>query len=360
MKPRPSLRRRVTLSALVVLLLFGAAELVCRPLFPVTEGWYEESRLLIQNWGLSGLAEILEPDAERFWTLKKNLRAAKVAGTLHDYALDFRVRTSAEGLRGHEPRPEARLRILALGDSCTFGLGVEDAESYPAQLQQLFDNETLPRAVDVRNGGIPGYTAFQGRRALEQWLPRFQPHLVTVCFGFNDADRWDNRSDAEHFRDLQIQRVDGVLARSALYRALRSLTARVSRSAREMPPPSTGELHESQAAVPPRPRLSKEEFRAELHAIGALCRAQRIPVIFLIWPYAGQILQKERRHIQHQGEILRLTDEEKYTLVNIFALFSEQAGSGADLFVDHVHASVRGNQWIAETLFGVVKGMLGL
>ena len=44
-------------------------------------------------------------------------------------------------------------RILVLGDSFTFGYGVENDETYSVQLQNLL-NERLDRTVEVVNAGF--------------------------------------------------------------------------------------------------------------------------------------------------------------------------------------------------------------
>jgi hypothetical protein len=68
----------------------------------------------------------------------------------------FRVNTGPQRLRGGDfsPKPAPGVtRILALGDSTTFGWGVEDHESWPARLQARLDERGL--AVEVLNAGVP-------------------------------------------------------------------------------------------------------------------------------------------------------------------------------------------------------------
>ncbi len=61
----------------------------------------------------------------------------------------FTVRTNTLGLRGPEVvLPAPGTRILAVGDSVTFGWGVEEGQSWPAQL-------ALQLGVEVLNAGVP-------------------------------------------------------------------------------------------------------------------------------------------------------------------------------------------------------------
>jgi lysophospholipase L1-like esterase len=347
---RRSLPARLLLSSLVVALLFGSLELACR-LFvpPPPAGWHASSRLLIQNWGLGGLAEILVPHARRFWTLAADLRGAHVSGHLFDYALDFRVDTNSDGLRGPERRRSGGKTILALGDSCTFGLGVEDDESYPVVLQALFDAEH-PGKVEVINGGVPGYTAFQGRLALEEWAPRFEPDAVTVCFGFNDADSWAGRSDFEHAEDLRLQQLDARMEISRFYLTLKRLLR------------SSDDEAAASAAPPPRPaapraRLTGDEFRDQLNQIGDFCAERGIPVLFMLWPYEGQVRMRTQKLIKHQGVIAKLYKDRGDPMLNVLGLFLIHHDEGP-LFVDHVHAGVSGNRLVAEALYPALRPLV--
>jgi hypothetical protein len=68
----------------------------------------------------------------------------------------FRVSTGPQRLRGgsFSRKPaEGVTRILALGDSTTFGWGVEDHESWPARLQARLGERGL--AVELLNAGVP-------------------------------------------------------------------------------------------------------------------------------------------------------------------------------------------------------------
>lgn len=99
------------------------------------------------------------------------------------------VRTNALGLRGPEVRDDGSIRILALGDSCTWGWRVAENESYPAALQALLDQVTSPGRYQVINAGTPGYTSYQGLVYLRERGLALQPKTVIIALGFNDAIR---------------------------------------------------------------------------------------------------------------------------------------------------------------------------
>ena len=84
--------------------------------------------------------------------------------------------------------PERPL-IWALGDSLTAGYGLPPAQGFTRQLQDALRRTGVP--AEVRNGGVSGDTAAQGRARLLWGLRglKAQPDLVIVELGANDMLR---------------------------------------------------------------------------------------------------------------------------------------------------------------------------
>ena len=86
--------------------------------------------------------------------------------------LEFALRLASsfsEDRSGAGWEPGARVRILAIGDSHTFGPAVEPGEAYPGQLQRILD-ERAPGVYSVINVGIPGTNTTQNLNRLRQAL----------------------------------------------------------------------------------------------------------------------------------------------------------------------------------------------
>jgi hypothetical protein len=99
-----------------------------------------------------------------------------------DEEFDTRVRIGPDGIRNPAvPSPDraGRPRVLALGDSFTFGYGVEAGEAWPARLQGELRARGLPRA-EVINAGIPAYGPDQELDLLRECLPRWRPDVVVL------------------------------------------------------------------------------------------------------------------------------------------------------------------------------------
>ncbi len=71
---------------------------------------------------------------------------------------EFFVTSNSERLRGGPLEPKRGLRVLAIGDSVTFGYGVSEGQAYPAQLQELL--RARGHSVQVLNAGVPAQSIF--------------------------------------------------------------------------------------------------------------------------------------------------------------------------------------------------------
>ncbi len=101
--------------------------------------------------------------------------------------LAYDVRINSLGLRGAEvgraPTP-GRVRVLALGDSMTFGFYLEEDETWPAQLEQRL--RAAGRDVEVINAGVGGYGIPSETRFLEERGLGLDPDIVVLAFCAND------------------------------------------------------------------------------------------------------------------------------------------------------------------------------
>lgn len=101
-----------------------------------------------------------------------------------------RVAINAKGLRGPEvswEKPEGVFRVLYLGDSVTFGYGVERVDdTYPylveAELEQRLGTE-----VETVNSGVGGWSPWQQYAYLRREGLRYRPDLLVVGFVLNDV-----------------------------------------------------------------------------------------------------------------------------------------------------------------------------
>lgn len=83
------------------------------------------------------------------------------------------------------PAPDQGPLVLALGDSFTFGIGVRNDETWPAQLQARLTGSTR-RSVEVINAGTISYGAFQELDLLKSTGLATRPQIVVHALYWND------------------------------------------------------------------------------------------------------------------------------------------------------------------------------
>ena len=99
---------------------------------------------------------------------------------------DFRYTVSASRTRGRDlpdPTTVVSPAVVVLGDSNSFGLGVNDGEEFPARLQQ-----ELGDLFVVINLGEPGWGLTQQIRRYREMGSRYKPAFVIVQFCENDPN----------------------------------------------------------------------------------------------------------------------------------------------------------------------------
>ena len=80
-------------------------------------------------------------------------------------------------------------RIINLGDSVTFGLGVELEYVYNKILENMLNNELGPKInYEVLNMGISGYNSYQEYVLFKSKGLTFNPNLLLLQFFYNDSD----------------------------------------------------------------------------------------------------------------------------------------------------------------------------
>ena len=102
------------------------------------------------------------------------------------------------------PMVQASLKILAVGDSLTEGLGVAAGEAYPAQLERAL--RAAGHDVTVVNAGVSGETSAGTLQRID-WLLQQQPAIVILAIGGNDGLRGIDPALTEQNITELVQRI---------------------------------------------------------------------------------------------------------------------------------------------------------
>lgn len=245
---------------------------------------------------------------------------------------------NSRGFKGPEfavPKPPRTFRIIALGDSNTDG---PDTGHWPGELDRLLAAPGGPAGhFEVINAGVVGYSSLQGLRRLEEVL-RFAPDLILVSFGANDAHLVATGPDKGYAapNPLLARALRGLFRYKAFLLA-RYIASRVS----------------SPAAVEGRvlqPRVSLEDYEANLRRMVALARGASARVVLLTRPYdpgrrpGAPPDSWIRRAPDYNAVPLRLGRELEVPVFDAYRLFEH---AGRDAFADDSHFTPAGHAKMA-------------
>ncbi|MAY79735.1 MAG: hypothetical protein CL930_03025 [Deltaproteobacteria bacterium] len=295
------------------------------------------AELGLRSAGWPQITEAFEHN-EPFWLSDPNLR--NKALDHKEERTSFQVSTNVDGLRtagAVSEKASDAFRVMTLGCSTTFGWGVADAETYPAQLQKLLHDAGYTK-VEVINGGQPGYTSFQGRWLWEESLHKYEPDVVLLGFVVQDARKaaYSDKSQAILQGDNRFMK-DHVLYNSRVYLALRDLIGTVQVQAKERPEGGKGGVYR----VPP------EDYVDNLRTLAGAVQDQGAqPVLF------GYPLEREGYTEVHR-KILKAAAKELAIPYLELQSRMDKASRGESLYFqnDRGHANAQGNARIASWAF---------
>lgn len=104
---------------------------------------------------------------------------------------EYILKTNSKCLRDYEypyEKSKDTLRILVLGDSFTFGHGVEFKDAFVKQLEAAFKNKIPSKSIEVINMGMIEYGTSDCYKMLVSEGRKYKPDLVIYAFFLNDLN----------------------------------------------------------------------------------------------------------------------------------------------------------------------------
>jgi uncharacterized protein len=264
----------------------------------------------------------------------------------------FEAHFNSLGCRGPEPRAVDAPAILAVGDSLTLGLGVQDDQTWPAQLDRMLHERGTDRPVVNLSSAF--LMIDDELHYLERALPVLHPGIVVLLLppvgdgGYYDAQgRTQHQIGLEHerrtrhhvggiLRHLALSEarfyVDGWLRRGRLEGAGEYPPQIVPRSARQLrPPPRVAERY----------LAGVREFQQRVEAAGAT----------LVVPAFPQASFEDGQLRFHSSWSSGIPQQIGAIGVDLAPAFDAQPdGIALTLLPNDAHASALGNQVLARSV----------
>lgn len=263
---------------------------------------------------------------------------------------------NSHGLREREiaaHKEKNEMRILCMGDSCTFGAGenIPEKDLYVRQLESQLQVAFPKREVVCINAGMPGYSAWQGNRLLPELLDAYHPDIVTIYYGWNDHWR-DCFSEKNKYL---LRRVDRLINASRLVSVL---------NRRVMGKPHTFRIERAWVWMKYKQqvfRTTPDEYRAELERMIFLCRRHGAQPVLLTAPcdtaravpgkafFSVQPYDAFLQHKKYNNVTRACAHTARVPLVDLDSQLTDKPGCH-ELFDDFVHPGSRGHRIIASAI----------
>ena len=263
------------------------------------------------------------------------------------------------------------LRVLAVGDSNTYGLYLDQQDSYPSQLEALW-NATHPAGaqIEVLNLGYPGNGTAAILRDYERLLSTLRPDVVLLLVGANDY--WALPAAA----DSSPEKFDGpstLLKQSRLYRLWRIARAGDNESPSETPNFRTREAEDQVQGMilrqenvsetitisgesfpvgfrargePAAPGQAERGLRKSLRTLAAMTRESGALLVALTYPSSEGLYQLA-------NEVIRSEMKAQHTLIDVNRTFEVVCRNEAEcdpLFLPDRHPTAKGYGIVASVL----------
>ena len=285
------------------------------------------------------------PDPEVFWKLRPS--AAIPSGACYPSTDDPELyrgayRTNSDGFRDDEfdaSRAPREIRIVCLGDSCTFGVGVPREATYVRQLGDMLNKRHPQRHFRTFNLGVTGYSSLQGLRVLRRTGLALSPQLVVAYFGWNDHFPCVYYTDSEQKLDPPWKvHLQAALRASRLYQALERFLLDLKYECKEQE----------------RPRVPLGEFEENLREIVRLARANGAEALLV----TAAPLRSDELHSRYVSVVRVVAKNTGALLADVEADLSARPLEERERFFikgDSVHPNAAGQALIARLICAAIE-----
>ena len=248
-------------------------------------GWKRGAELGLLAAGILAALVVGEAAARLFRSTRRD------GGGYAPVRTDTRERRpiNARGYRDLEraiPKPPGVRRVVCLGDSFTWGVGVLFDDAWPQRVERLLARRG--GRWEAVNLGEPGLNTAQEAAKLAGEGVAYEPDVVVLAYVLNDSED-ANAAEARRAADWLEEKHEAASGRrsllddSALVSLVRGRIRATAENRRRI-----ADFHAMYAESYP----GWAAGQGALRAIGGLCRARGVPLVVAIFPLFGNLLDE--------------------------------------------------------------------
>lgn len=280
------------------------------------------------------------------------------------------VQINSDGFVGNElrKRNDKLIRILAVGDSCTFGDGDADT-TYPALLEKNLNRDsTGAMEYEVVNGGVEGLNSGMALKRLKLKGAELHSKIITIYIGWNDLMKFDPTSQA---KTKEWSGVARMIDKLWLVKGMRKLVFFYIRP--NLKPPGVGKDSQKGYFKNFIPSFYEDNLRKLIDTsrdLNAKPLVMTLPtvvrkdmtlkdikeanVVFPYYPSAYNVLDLLDMINAYNKSIRRIAGEKNVPIIDLEGVFA-RLKTPKPYFYDTMHTNIKGRELIAHEIGRVLK-----
>ncbi len=300
-----------------------------------------------------------------YWRMAPNQRMQMI----DDYGnpITFTINSLGARNKGFSvKKPLGERRILCVGDSYTYGWGVNDTQTYPAHLQNLIEEYSLN--IKVINFGCNGHTILHETDFIKKYGLSFQPDYIivetTLHTDFSDIDELEYNLGympapgynlIKYF--IRKTAIGNIMLKYWSSQKVKDIIAQRNEphaQAKVVSPEQNSQEIRGNTKTP------LDTYIAKLDELVALADERNLRIIYVIMPFRRQKLDEYEIEAKYIGnkfmsagqfyEFIKNRYRNKITVIELFSYFNSQ-----DLFLSDWHLNSQGNKLAAEIIYDEIK-----
>lgn len=250
---------------------------------------------------------------------------------------------NSHGFRGDEftiKKEPGTIRIIAIGDSVTFGLLVPKDKTYWKLLERKLNQILAPLKFEVISAGVPGYTSYQGLQLLKHELLSYSPDIIVSYFGNSNEFYPHTYTDREYADKIKESLLQKLSQKSLTVGFLVSVVQKIKTLA---PAPS-----QNQDTMDVTSRVPLDDFMEDLTEIVDVTKKSGGIPILVVPPHSSN----ESPTADRYGSVVRSLSNSAL-IADTDSQF-EKLGRDSLFSEDYIHPNEAGHQVIADTIYEIL------